>query len=228
MGLPALPNPCPVLRPELALGAPEHQGFVASWNWLFSLFRAAKDNFVFGVNGASGDLRIVGSEGISITTSGSTITIAISEDGDKTDKPNPPDKSGGGAGNIPAEDDGSGDVTPVPGAGEEEGGGEVVGVSCSCGDGAFAWDVNARQVKPGGFFVRRRFVYVDGSATGMADGLYSLKIDVSGTVFSGSVVSDVSLGEYPTDSTMYVPLYTISGGKIKYDYRGAVTVPVWE
>jgi hypothetical protein len=226
MALPPIPNPCPDLKPGLSLGAPEHKGFVSAWNWLFALFRSAKDNFVFSVNGATGDLHIVSGEGISVTTRGSTLTIAVSDEGDKTDKPDPPDKSGGGAGDIPAEDDG-GDVAPVPGGDEEEGG-EAVVVQCDCGDGAFAWDANARQVKPGGFFVRRRFVYVDGSAMGMADGLYSLKIDVSGTTFSGSVVSGVSLGEYPTDNTMYVPLYTISGGKIKYDYRGAVTVPLWE
>ncbi len=225
MALPPIPSPCPDLKPGLSLYAPEHRGFVSAWNWLFALFRSAKKNFVFGVNGATGDLRIKGGDGISVTTKGSTLTIAVSDEGDKTDKPDPPDKSGGGAGDIPADDDG-GDVAPVPGGDEEEGG-EAVVVQCDCGDGAFAWDSVNRQIKPGGFFIRRRFVYVAGSGPDMADGLYQLKIDM-GSAASGSIVSGVSLGEYPTTSTMYVPLYQIEGGKITYDYRGAVTVPVWE
>lgn len=224
MSLPSLPSPCPELRPGLALGAPEHQGFVAFWNWLVGVFRQVRENFVLDVNGIKGDVSIVGGEGISVSTSGQTITISLGE-GDSTDKESPADTSGGGAGDL--SDPGSTDEPhDIPGGDEEEGG-EAVVVQCDCGDGAFAWDSVNRQIKPGGFFIRRRFVFVAGSGPDMADGLYQLKIDM-GSAASGSIVSGVSLGEYPSTSTMYVPLYQIEGGKITNDYRGAVTVPVWE
>lgn len=126
MSLPSLPSPCPELRPGLALGAPEHQGFVAFWNWLVGVFRQVRENFVLDVNGIKGDVSIVGGEGISVSTSGQTITISLGE-GDSTDKESPADTSGGGAGDL--SDPGSTDEpSDIPGGGEGDQPGAVTTV----------------------------------------------------------------------------------------------------
>lgn len=126
MGLPFLPSPCPELRPGLALGAPEHQGFVAFWNWLVAIFRRAKDYFVLGVNGIKGEVRIVGGEGISVCTAGQTISISLGE-GDSTDKESPPDTSGGGGGNQ-TDPEHTDEPFDVPGGGEGDQPGAVTTV----------------------------------------------------------------------------------------------------
>jgi hypothetical protein len=223
MSLPSLPSPCPELRPGLALGAPEHQGFVAFWNWLVGVFRRASENFVLDVNGIKGDVRIVGSEGISVSTSGQTITISLGE-GDSTDKESPADTSGGGAGDL--SDPGSTDEPHDIPSGDEP----VVPPSsetvCKCG--AFAWDPSARQIKSGGFFAKRRFYPVAASALGQGDGLYQLRIDMNNGSPSGSIVSGVELGAAPTDSACWIPLFRIADGVIADDYRGVTAVQMWE
>jgi hypothetical protein len=223
MAIPPTPSPCPDLHQGLALGAPEHQGFVAAWNWIIGVFRKAKDSLVLSVNGISGDAKIVGGEGIKVVTAGQTITISLGE-GDETDKESDSDHSGGGKGDLSGEDDGGGDVVPIPGGDDDDddtGGG---GGAC----GAFAWDPSARQIKSGGFFAKRRFYPVAASASGQGDGLYQLRIDMNNGSPSGSIVSGVELGAAPTDSACWIPLFRIADGVIVDDYRGVTAVQMWE
>lgn len=223
MSLPSFPSPCPQLRAGLALGAPEHQGFVSFWNWLVAVFRKAKDNFVLSVNGIKGDVRIAGGEGVSIATSGRTITISLGE-GDTTDKNPPADTSGGGSGDLSGEDESGRDPAPVPGGDDDAGDETAAGGVC----GAFAWDPVNRQIKAGGFFAKRRFHFVAASSAGMGDGLYSLRIDMGNGYPSGSIVSGVALETYPTDESCWIPLFQIADGVIAADYRGVASVQMWE
>ena len=76
MGFPQEPSPFPTLQKGLALGASEHAGFVAVFNWIAKLMRKASSFFCLGINGRTGKLNLVAGTGISVTVSGSTITIA--------------------------------------------------------------------------------------------------------------------------------------------------------
>lgn len=98
MALPATPSPCPNLRPGLALGAPEHQGFAATWNWVVGIFRNAAKYIVSSINGAAGDMSIVGGTGIQVVTSGSTITINVGDGDDENPGGGGGSGSGGGSG----------------------------------------------------------------------------------------------------------------------------------
>ena len=133
MALPATPDPCPDLQEGLALGAPEHAGFVAAWNWIVGIFRKAKDFFVFGVNGRTGEIEIVAGDGINVLTSGKTITISIGDgededDGDMGDG----DGGGGGDGSSGSSGDGSGGGGGSGGSGS---GGSGSGSSGGSGSG---------------------------------------------------------------------------------------------
>ena len=85
MSLPSTPSPCPDLQEGLAIGAPEHNGFVATWNWIVGIFRKAASYLVLGVNNVHGDITIAKGRGIDVTTSGNTITISLSGDGGDDD-----------------------------------------------------------------------------------------------------------------------------------------------
>ena len=91
MALPITPNPFPTLKQGLSLGAPEHRGFAAAWNWLADIMRKAKDYFVLDLNGKHGEVSIVGGDGIQVVTSGHTITINVGDGEDENDS------DGGGA-----------------------------------------------------------------------------------------------------------------------------------
>lgn len=94
MALPSVPAPCPTLRPGLSLGAPEHQGFAATWNWIVGIFRNAAKYLVSSVNGTAGDLAVVGGNGIQVVTSGNTVTINAGDGEDENH--NSGGRSGGG------------------------------------------------------------------------------------------------------------------------------------
>ena len=89
MALPDTPDPCPDLREGLALGAPEHTGFVAAWNWVVGIFRKASDYLCLGVNDITGEVNIVAGNGIKVESSGRDITISLYTP--DPDDPNPPD-----------------------------------------------------------------------------------------------------------------------------------------
>lgn len=107
MALPALPSPCPDLRPGRSLGAPEHQGFAATWNWILGIFRNASKYIVSSVNGASGDISISAGDGVDIHTSGSTVTISLGSGNNTNDNP-----GGGGGGGGGGSGGGGGNPTP--------------------------------------------------------------------------------------------------------------------
>lgn len=120
---------------------------------------------------------------------------------------------GGGSGG----DGGGGSGIPIP-----EGGGDG-------GDsGMFHWDEDTATMGPGGVMVGRTWV----SATGTGkknDGTYYVKVTFSGSVSATAEVVAVT-GTVPdaTDTVCHIPIYTISGGKITTDLRGAFVVPAWE
>ena len=161
MSLPIAPNPFPTLRQGLSLGAPEHQGFAAAWNWLTGVMRKAKEYFVLAVNGKHGELTIVGGDGIQVVTSGSTITINVGDGEDENDGGSGGGGSGGSGGYggtvvfpspapTPSPSGGSGGTvgfpipapTPSPGPVSSGGGGS------DCNKWSGGGDNGGRAVKP--------------------------------------------------------------------------------
>lgn len=219
MAIPPVPNPCPTLKPGLALGAPEHAGFVSAFNWLIGIFRAAKENFTFSVNGASGDVSIEGGEGIAVSTSGRTIIISLGE-GDTSDKEPPPDTSGGGPGDLSDPDDG-GDPTDVPGGGGDEpsSGGGVP----DCATGAFSYDFTNKCIRDGVVMLGRQAVRVSGVPA--TDGEWRVRVSIGS---SSCTLEQGSGFDAPTEYVSYIPVMTLSGGDVVEDLRGAFVVPMYE
>lgn len=95
--------------------------------------------------------------------------------------------------------------------------------------GMFAWTQETRTIGVGGVMIGRQWVTATGTGSGKQDAFYSLKCTISN---SGSrscqVVSNATLGQAPTTTECWIPIYTISGGKITADYRGAFVVPAYD
>lgn len=68
-----------------------------------------------------------------------------------------------------------------------------------------------------------------GIGAGKPDALYQLRVTIyqNGSV-SLAVVSDATLGQNPTTTQSWIPIYQIADGKISADYRGAFVVPAYE
>lgn len=214
-----LPNPCPTLREGLSLGAKEHAGFCDVWNWIIDFFRNLKENVVTKVNDRTGKINIVAGDGIDVIASGSTITIGLGG-GESKDEDNPSgsDPNGGGM------DDDPGlwtDAEPAETGGFQGGG---------SGGGMFAWDESTRTIGAGGVMVGWGWVSASGTGVpGMGDGTYS--VHVTFTDGGGSLAEVVAVdaaAKSPTDTECWIPIFTISGGKVTNDLRGAFVVPCWE
>lgn len=212
-----VPSPCPTLCEGLAIGANEHRGFINVWNWIVDIFRNVKDNLVIGINGRQGDISIVAGSGIDVVASGNTITIGLGS-GNSVDEDNQDDTSENGGG---AEDQGEIWQNAEP---SETSGGEL-----SYNGGMFAWDSSSATIGPGGVMIGRQWVNAGGTGSGKDDGLYQVvcTVDSSGS-YSCQVVSGVSLGQAPTSTQCWIPIYEISEGKIATDYRGAFVVPAFD
>lgn len=117
------------------------------------------------------------------------------------------------------------------GGGGEGGGGEVTPDQLSsipCW-GMFMWTEKTRTIGPGGVMIGRQWVNASGTGSDKSDALYQVKctINANGS-YSCQVVSGVSLGQAPTTTDCWIPIYQISGGKIAADYRGAFVVPAFD
>lgn len=214
-----LPNPCPTLREGLSLGAKEHAGFCDVWNWIIDFFRNLKENVVTKVNDRTGRINIVAGDGIDVIASGSTITIGLGG-GESKDEDNPSgsDPNGGGM------DDDPGLWTDAEPA--ETGGFQ----GCGSNAGMFAWDSDTQTMGAGGVMVGRQWVSASGTGVpGMGDGTYSVHVSfTSGGVPTAEVVAENAAAKSPTDTECWIPIFTISGGKVTNDLRGAFVVPCWE
>lgn len=107
---------------------------------------------------------------------------------------------------------------------------ELSGLSATGGSGGmFAWDEETRTIGAGGCMVGRQWYSAQNTGSNKADGLYSVVVTLnsSGSVFVG-VVSNATLGQAPTATQCWIPIYQITDGKIAIDYRGAFVVPVYE
>jgi hypothetical protein len=94
-------------------------------------------------------------------------------------------------------------------------------------NGMFAW--NNGTIGAGGVFVGRKFYTIAGSSGNSGTALYSVKVEFgSGGAISASVVSTATIGQAPTDTVCYIPIYEVADGAIVHDYRGAFVVPCWE
>lgn len=95
--------------------------------------------------------------------------------------------------------------------------------------GMFAWDETTRTIGAGGCMVGRQWYSAQNTGSNKSDGLYSVVVTLnsSGSVFVG-VVSNATLGQAPTATQCWIPIYQITDGKIAIDYRGAFVVPVYE
>ena len=77
--------------------------------------------------------------------------------------------------------------------------------------------------------VGRKFYTIASSSGNNGTALYSVKVEFgTGGSISASVVSTASLGQAPTDTVCYMPIYEVAAGVIVHDYRGAFVVPCWE
>lgn len=95
------------------------------------------------------------------------------------------------------------------------------------GGGMFAWDETTKTMGPGGVMVGRTWVGAGGTGQ-KPDDTYYVKVTFgSGGSASATVVN--AAGYVATTSTVCcIPIYTISGGKISNDLRGAFVVPCYE
>jgi len=213
-----LPNPCPTLREGLSLGAKEHSGFCECWNWVMDFFRNIRENVVTKVNDRTGKINIVAGDGIDVVASGDTITIGLGS-GENTDKDNQAgyDPNGGGM------DDDPGVWTDAEPA-------ETGGFQGGSDAGMFAWDSETQAIGAGGVMVGRQWITASGTGVeGMGDGTYSVHVTFTdGGGATAEVVAVDATGQTATDTECWIPIYTVSGGKVTDDLRGAFVAPCWE
>jgi len=97
------------------------------------------------------------------------------------------------------------------------------------GGGMFRWTWNGHtgNIGPGGCMIGRRFYGTSGVSGKSGNTSYYLKVtlDNSGT---GPSLEIVETSGATSDKVSYIPIYTVSGGRISVDYRGCFVVPVWE
>lgn len=95
--------------------------------------------------------------------------------------------------------------------------------------GNFAYDEGEGKIKAGYVMVGRTPHYVAAfTVSENYTGKISLKVTVGGV--GVGVRTEIVAGNW-TDATRtisYVPLFEFENGSVKYDYRGAPTIPVWE
>lgn len=89
----------------------------------------------------------------------------------------------------------------------------------------FAWTESTHTMGPGGVMVGRSWVNATGTGS-KSDGTYYVKVTF---LANGNATAEVvNSGGTTTDSICYIPIYTISSGRIATDLRGAFVVPAWE
>lgn len=97
----------------------------------------------------------------------------------------------------------------------------------SAAGGMFAWNEQSRTMGPGGVMVGR--TWVDATGTGSkGNGTYYVKVTFSSSGGATAAVVDQNGYEATTDTVCCIPIYTIAGGKVTDDLRGAFVVPAWE
>lgn len=235
MALPVLPDPCPTLKMGRALGAPDHTGFVAVWNWIVGVFKKARDYFVLSINGRTGCVDIVAGSGINVSTSGKTITISLGDGETSDDGDNGNTGGGSGEGGDGVAESGGGDAEcDISDIADVKTGGGGGGGGVAVTGGMFAWTPPADgettgTIGAGGCMVGRKWVTAFGTGSGKAvNKLYSLMITL-GSSPTVQVVDNVSISESPSGDVSYIPIYRIGrDGKISTDYRGAFVVPAYE
>lgn len=102
----------------------------------------------------------------------------------------------------------------------------IVPIGGGSGGGMFAWDPETKTIGPGGVMAGRKWVAATGTGTaGMGDGTYRLKVTFNGLDATAEVTADaVTL----SDTECWIPIYTVSGGEVATDHRGAFAVQCWE
>ena len=78
--------------------------------------------------------------------------------------------------------------------------------------------------------VGRQWVTATGTGSNKSDGTYQLRVTLpsGGSSPTCQVVQESTIGKSPTSTQCWIPIYTISDGKITTDYRGAFVVPCYE
>lgn len=104
---------------------------------------------------------------------------------------------------------------------------EEAGLSGGGGGGMFKWDEETRAIGAGGCMVGRQWINATGTGSGKADALYSLKVTFQQNGTTAEVVNNATLGQAPTETETFIPIYEITNGKIATDYRGAFVVPAY-
>lgn len=215
--IPQLPNPCPTLKEGLALGADEHKGFVKTFNWIVDFFKKIKDRIPTSINDRTGKIAIVAGSGIDVVANGNTITIRLG-DGTNEDKSNPSgvDPNGGGAVDDPGKWT---DEKPT----ERE-----PPMTFASGSGMFEWDSATKTMGVGGVMVGRNWVEAEIGDEASGDGNYMVEVDHGTYPYKAKVIKGTGISQAATDSKCYIPIYTVVGGVVTVDRRGAFVVPIWE
>jgi hypothetical protein len=83
------------------------------------------------------------------------------------------------------------------------------------------------EIKPGCVVIGRHPVKVSGLPLKTSSGKYCVKVTLTSSTHTAEIVSGDGFS-YPDGNVSYIPLYTIEGGEVIEDYRGATTIPIWE
>lgn len=213
--IPNLPDPCPTLKEGLALGADEHKGFVKTFNWIVDFFRKIKERIPTSINDRTGKIAIVAGNGIDVVANGNTITIRLG-DGKNEDKSNPSGVSQNGGGAV----DDPGRWTDEKPTEREP--------PMTFASGMFAWNPTTKTMGVGGCMVGRTWIEAEIDDKASGDGYYQLEVDHGTYPYKVKVIKGTGISQAATDTKCYIPIYTVIGGVVTQDRRGAFVVPIWE
>ena len=93
-------------------------------------------------------------------------------------------------------------------------------------DGMFAWDAEKKQIGAGAVMVGRRVISLAASSEGLGDHTWAIRVTFGANGDSAEFFQYD--GEQPTDTTTYLPLYTVTNGEMTTDRRGNFLVQCWE
>ena len=86
------------------------------------------------------------------------------------------------------------------------------------GKGMFAWNAEKRQIGAGTVMVGRTAINLAASSEGLGDYTWAIRVTFGENGDSAEFFQYD--GEQPTDTTTYLPLYTIQDGAVVTDRRG--------
>ena len=96
---------------------------------------------------------------------------------------------------------------------------------CDSG-GMFEWNAEKRQIGAGTVMVGRTAINLAASSEGLGDYTWAIRVTFGENGDSAEFFQYDE--EQPTDTTTYLPLYTVTNGEMTTDRRGNFLVQCWE